>query len=174
MAATPEHAARVLGLDDQATLEDVRRVRKKLALKYHPDRAADQERATRHMARINAAADTLTAHLRKRARPAAKKPGFADFRARRQPQNAYTDGGAPRDGAASQTKPERETPRTTKADRQKRSTRKTTNTTASDYRAERSRVRVATTSYASVLSGIGPRHAGPRIDIRVLGFQTAA
>ena len=81
MAATPEHAARVLGLSLGASLHDVRRVRRKMALKYHPDRCHDKEQATRHMARINAAADTLTAHIRKRVRPQAKgkSPNYTDF-----------------------------------------------------------------------------------------------
>ena len=77
--STPKHAARVLGLDEETTLADVKRVRREMAMKYHPDQSEDQERATRHMARINAAADTLIAHLLKptpkRSAPAAKPAG---------------------------------------------------------------------------------------------------
>jgi hypothetical protein len=86
MSATPEHAMRVLGLDDQATLEDVRCARRALALKHHPDRCADQERATRHMSRINAAADTLIKYLKNQttAQPKKQRTDYSDISMRAQ------------------------------------------------------------------------------------------
>lgn len=81
MAATAQHARRVLGLDDQATFADIRRIRREMALKYHPDVSINQTRAAAHMARINAAADTLTAHLRELdlQHHTGKSPIYPDF-----------------------------------------------------------------------------------------------
>ncbi|ABG30817.1 molecular chaperone DnaJ [Roseobacter denitrificans] len=81
MAATPEHAARVLGLDVWASMEDVRRARRELAMKYHPDRHSDVTTSNRHMARVNAAADTLIAYISGKSKPGVKtrRPNYTDF-----------------------------------------------------------------------------------------------
>jgi len=72
MAGTPRHAARVLGLTGTITIEDVTRERRRRARFYHPDRFKDQERASRHMGRVNAAADVLIAHLNQEQNPEAE------------------------------------------------------------------------------------------------------
>lgn len=161
MAATPEHAARVLGLGLDASLEDIRRVRRKMALKYHPDRCHDKELATRHMGRINAAVDTLTAYIKSRAKAqqARKSRRAAGATSRKQ---------AP----ASSARPEK--------------TKTTSRTRQSDVeagfepekpkpasRAEIALVRFASDSYTSVLERIGRRDTGPRIDVSILSFQGA-
>lgn len=63
MTQTPRQAARVLGLLEKPTLKSVKKARRELAIRYHPDRCEDRETANRHMARINAAADTLISQL---------------------------------------------------------------------------------------------------------------
>jgi len=64
MKTTSEHAARVLDILGEVSHKTVQRARRELAMKYHPDRFKDKEGATRHMARINAAADALIEHIR--------------------------------------------------------------------------------------------------------------
>lgn len=55
-----------LGLDTGANLEEVRRKRRELVKRYHPDRFSDPEkrvRAERLTSEINAAQDTIARHL---------------------------------------------------------------------------------------------------------------
>lgn len=163
MAATPEHAARVLGLSLGASLDDVRRVRRKMALKYHPDRYHDKEQATRHMARINAATDTLTAHIKKRVRTQAKgkSPSYTDFSKPKQADQSSVRFEKPKPQTASRTK-EKKAQTTRKPERPK-----------TKSRADIALVRFATESYANVLDRIGKKDSGPRIDISILSFQCA-
>ena len=39
-----DEARKLLGLDERATLEEIRKIYKKLALRYHPDKCKDQEK----------------------------------------------------------------------------------------------------------------------------------
>lgn len=58
-----------LGLDTGTKLEEVRRKRRELVKRYHPDRFSDPEkrvRAERLTSEINAAHDTIARHLLKR------------------------------------------------------------------------------------------------------------
>lgn len=105
MAATPKHAARVLGLSLDATIQDIRRVRRKMALRYHPDRCADKEQATRHMARINAAADKLSAHIQKRpgSDTSGKSPRPDNFSARKQSRYSSARSGKTKSQSRSRT-----------------------------------------------------------------------
>ena len=59
MAETPKHTARAVGLSLDCTRKDIKRPLRKMAFGYHPDRCSKNEQAARHMARINASADTL-------------------------------------------------------------------------------------------------------------------
>ena len=174
MAATPEHAARVLGLDDNATLKDVRRVRREMALKYHPDRSHDQERATRHMARINAAADTLTAHLKKQAAPAskAKRPEGPDFSARSKPeQSTPRPDPSNRKATSSKTgvhkgKPDpARTPRPAVREPVARA-----RVSSAKEHADLALIRFASESYRKVLNRISQIDTGPRVDVTALSF----
>lgn len=58
---------KTMGLKDPATYEEVRAQFRKLALKYHPDRAPEQKRAaaSKKMVELNAAYQWLDAHMRK-------------------------------------------------------------------------------------------------------------
>ncbi len=170
MAATPEHAARVLGLDDNATLADVRRVRKEMALKYHPDRCADQEMSTRHMARINAAADTLTDHLKKQG----TRPNNPDFAKRHRAEQSSERTSAQHQtcGATSEGPEEtnrKSTTQDTTGDRVSPSARRKAKT-GTDSRL----IRFAADSYAMARARIGKPNRAPTVDVRVLSFQTAA
>ncbi|MEP2641400.1 J domain-containing protein [Roseobacter sp.] len=161
MAATPEHAARVLGLSGHATLHDVRQARRTLALKYHPDRCHDSDCATRHMARINAAVDTLVAHLKSTSRtrmPPPPQPKRAHrTRAHVNPRRAEP----PRDevrrrpadtaGARSQSS---EQPREAKAQ-------------APKAQAEVTLIRRAAASYRSALDRFNQADMAPTIDVRI-------
>ena len=148
MAATPKHAARLLGLDLDASLADVKRARRKMALRYHPDRCADKEQATRHMARINAAADRLIAFIKERSNTSedSKSSRTADAQASEARSNA-------------QNRAQRSNERA--------ETRKPSS------RADEALARFASASYASVLDRIGTRQAAPTIDISILGYQSA-
>jgi len=58
---------RTMGLKDPATYEEVRGQFRKLALKYHPDKAPEAKRAAanKKMVELNAAFQWLDAHMRK-------------------------------------------------------------------------------------------------------------
>lgn len=165
MAQTPEHAARVLGLVGTPTLEEVKRVRREMALKYHPDRCAEQEKATRHMARINAAADTLIAYLQ-------TKPETEPQQARRQRRatRARPDASA-KHHSTKQTRqntkrarcPENVVPAEVDS-REERPACK-----AQSILAER-----AAASYRTVLDRIGKQKLRPSVDIQILQFETSA
>ncbi len=163
MAATPKHAARVLGLSLEATLEDIRRVRHKMALKYHPDRCTDKEQATRHMARINAAADTFIAHIQKgpRSNTSGQSPRYENFSARRQ------------DNCTSARSDKTKSQSQSRAQEQDIHAKKKTDQAKRTSRAERTLIRFASASYARVLDRIGPNQTGPTIDVSILGFQGA-
>ncbi|MDW3180733.1 J domain-containing protein [Roseobacter sp.] len=181
MSATPEHAARVLGLTDEATLADVRRVRRALALKYHPDRSSDPVRSSRHMARINAAADTLIAHLRDQA---PKKPD-AECRERQEFAQRNTARRASGTGQTSRKSGDRaKAAAGDKASRtDKNGARPESKTTAHVMTAQPSArktspaesllIRLATSSYRTVLDRIGTVAPAPTIDTRVLCYPAA-
>ncbi|MEM9578639.1 MAG: DnaJ domain-containing protein [Pseudomonadota bacterium] len=164
MAATPEHAARVLGLDDQATLEEIRDVRRALALKYHPDCSDDLERSTRHMARINAAADFLIAHLKGLgAKP--KRPAYKDFsnqyKARRQRAEAKTSSQARKENASSRGEASAKNTRA----------RQSMTVTAPEPQMppqDRELIQFAVKSYRRVLDQIAKADSGPTVDVRAL------
>ncbi|MCV3274125.1 J domain-containing protein [Roseobacter sinensis] len=175
MAATPEHAARVLGLTVDATLEDVRIVRRELALKYHPDRGGDPQRTSRHMARINAAVDTLVAHikegqLRRARRQMATEQAFARRRwrvqrakwaelqakSRKARRTAESKGaGTDHNGEA---RPQAPTPDTAQMIR--------------PTKANLALIRLAAASYRSVLDAIGTIDAGPTVDVTALAYPS--
>lgn len=181
MSATPEHAARVLGLTDEATLADVRRVRRELAFKYHPDRSSDPARSSRHMARINAAADTLIAHLRDQApkRPASEHRERRDFSERNAARHASASRETSRnskDRAKAATGG-----RTSYSDnkatcREKEATARgiTVQPTAPKQSpADSLLIRLAAASYRTVLDRIGTVAPAPTIDRRVLCYPAA-
>lgn len=163
MAASPEHAARILGLSLEASLEEVKRVRRKLALKYHPDRCADKEQATRHMGRINAAADTLTSHIKKHSKSNATRKAscHAEFSAR---QHANQSKARPK---------EHELHTRSHAPKQGCEATRKTKSIKTTSRAESALIRFATASYASVLESIGTKQRGPTIDVNIMSFQGA-
>ena len=161
MAASPKHAARVLGLTGDVTLEDVKRVRRKMALKYHPDRCHDVDTATRHMSRINAAADTLIAFLKNKPKPSFRKP---------QPEPTK-----PRARQAETTKMDTPPPKTEKRAEQPKPSR-----TAPSVQpikidaAQRKLVERAAKSYQQVLSQIGQQSMRRSIDLKIMRFGEAA
>ncbi len=178
MSATPEHAARVLGMTDEATLADVRRVRRELAFKYHPDRSSDPARSSRHMARINAAADTLIAHLRGQA-PKPSKPerpeghGFSDRKTTRQASAKCKTSNTTSD--RTKTDPDRTTsrPENNAADPGKEHAAHAM--TAQPHNGKRSPadttlIRLAAASYRNVLERIGTVAPAPTIDMKVLCY----
>lgn len=168
MAATPEHAARVLGLSLDATLEDVRRVRRKMALKYHPDRSADTARSTRHMARINAAADTLIAFLKNKPSPRSAEARHAARASERAGKSRRSTGQSKSD-ARQQSKashrPRTERPAGAEKKQESRPLRS---------KAELARIFRATESYAHVLERIGGQCRATGVDVRVMSFTKAA
>lgn len=177
MAATPQHAARVLGLDLDATLDDVRRVRRRMALKYHPDRASDTAQANRHMARINAAADTLIAHIEKRPAERARQAARRDARAGNARRARRAAGRETRQEARRETGAQDQGQNRTQ-DREAaggaqvppsapgRGTSRTGRRTA----AEQAMMRRAAASYRNVLERIGGRDAGAPVNATVLGI----
>lgn len=175
MAATPEHAARVLGLDDRATLEDVRRVRRALARKYHPDRAADQARASRHMARINAAVDTLVAHLKEHPTRSEQTQREERFAAKRKAASETFRAAAAK--AAQQAREGRQE-RAGASSSQRRSTRSTAQRPSATIQPlssdERALAQSAASSYRSVLDRIGKIAASPTVDMKVMCFSRTA
>lgn len=175
MAQSPEHAARVLGLIGEPTLDEVKRARRNMALRYHPDQCADKEQATRHMARINAAADTLTAYLKSRAQPKAQpntqKTQYRSHRAEAEPKetSAHNSSKAKEDASAAKTRQRKPRNQDAHAVNVK---------TASDavrraWKADRALARRAAHSYQSVLSRIGKGHMRPAVDVQILRFETA-
>ncbi len=177
MAATPEHAARVLGLDDHATLEDVRDVRRALALKYHPDCSDDLERSTRHMARINAAADLLIAHL-KGLGAKAKRPSYKDL------SSQYKDGQAARAAhcGAQKAKPSSETHEEKTSSRGEARSERPSAQGSMTIAAQcpkmppkdRELIQFAIKSYQLVLDQIGKSETGPKVDATALAYPVSA
>ncbi|WP_371226639.1 J domain-containing protein [Roseovarius sp. 2305UL8-3] len=172
MQSTPQHAARVLGLSLEATLEDVRAVRRKMALKYHPDCADDQEQATRHMARINAAADTLTAYLMNKSAFQAKA-ARARRTASQQARPSARRPEATKRKPAEKTSHNAEAPKVEKVKPATDPVQKYAQSDAA-WKAERALARFATESYSRVLQGIGRAEARPTVDVTVLSFAKVA
>ncbi|GFE49864.1 hypothetical protein So717_16170 [Roseobacter cerasinus] len=175
MAATPEHAARVLGLDDHATLEDVRRVRRALARKYHPDHAADRASASRHMARINAAVDTLVAHLKEQAAKPKQAAQDDKFAAKRKAASETFRAAAEK---AAQQAREQTQQRARASSQRRESTRQTAHRHTATARTlssdERALAQAAASSYRSVLDRIGKMAVRPSVDTRVMCFSRTA
>lgn len=178
MAATPKHAARVLGLDDDASLEDVRRARRVLAKKYHPDCSPDVSKSNVHMARVNTAADTLIAHLLGKANQASKarQPSYKDF--------SNSRAAKPKNHGQSE---KAQGPRRTSANAQASTSScgrgarpmEVRETLAPALVSERSTrdndlIRLASKSYRTVLRQIAQPDEGPTVDARALRFTTAA
>ncbi|WP_299632260.1 DnaJ domain-containing protein [uncultured Roseobacter sp.] len=178
MAATPEHAARVLGLGDDATLEDVRRVRRAMALRHHPDRSSDPSRSSRHLARINAAADTLTAHLKKTALPRSKRarPDYRNFAQQKTASGRSGQySGQCRRAASAQSAPDNHAERTEKETRSKTSAPVLNMITSPEgagrpSAADGALIRLAAASYRTVLDQISRIDTGPRVDTRALCY----
>ncbi|MEM7075272.1 MAG: J domain-containing protein [Pseudomonadota bacterium] len=181
MALTPEHAARVLGLVGQISLDDVKHARRELTLKYHPDRCRNASRATRHMARINAAVDTLIAHLRTRQVPPSCGPepdAAADT-------TAETTADAARDRAHHKTDTmtgQREnagrrdppgpfasrcTPRPEARDTRRKARAEGTGAAGGVHRGA---AKMAATSYRATLDRIGRQTPRASVDVQVLKF----
>ena len=59
-----DQARKILGLDEEATLEQIRQAYRKLATKYHPDRCKDEEKQNceKKFKKISQAKDTLMAY----------------------------------------------------------------------------------------------------------------
>ena len=59
-----DEARKVLGLEETATLEEIKKTYKRLALKYHPDKCRDEKKKECEEAfkRINQAKDTLMSY----------------------------------------------------------------------------------------------------------------
>ncbi|WP_299678133.1 J domain-containing protein [uncultured Roseobacter sp.] len=174
MAATPEHAARVLGLTVDATLEEVRLARRSLALKYHPDRCTDMDRASRHMARINAAVDTLVAHIRLQTKAKSKvtrQPDWESVRRAKAAENIARARETARRAKASAA--EADAAQTVHRERSKTSVTHPT-AFASDAdefpRAELALIRLAAASYRTVLERISGTQPEPKIDVTVLAY----
>lgn len=182
MALTPEHAARVLGLDDNATLEDVRQVRRAMAFKNHPDCSSDIDRSTRHMARINAAADTLAAHIKAlgKVTTGMKRPKYSDFTAHQKANQRaqYQKATATRSETRRQSPSEnpRYKPRAWASDTVVVSAKPL----AADQQvnrlsvADRNPICLAAQSYRAVLIQIGVPDAEPTIDTTALAFSATA
>ncbi|MEM6577332.1 MAG: J domain-containing protein [Pseudomonadota bacterium] len=172
MAQSAEHAARVLGLVGDPTLEGVRRARKAMALKYHPDRCGDTEKATRHMARINAAADALIAHLKSgpqaqsgKSQERRQAPGTE--RRKASARNRTSDR-----GTARTAKPKAKTKRQP-ASRSVR-TEPLSDAARRAWKTERALAEKATASYQNVLSRIGRSKARKGVDLQILRFEPSA
>jgi len=180
MVTTSVHAARVLDIGDEATLEDVRRARRELAMKYHPDRTVDTDRSTRHMARINAATDTLIAHLKNpvTSKPASVRTDRPDFCADKKTEQSST---GPRVSSHNSVSPNcaAHTPKHT-AEGQARSHNQERTAQANKRLkragvpsgAELALVRLASASYREVLDQIFRADCGSTVDIRTLSFST--
>lgn len=151
MSATAEHAMRILGLDAGATVEDVRIRRRNLAKMYHPDCAADHARATQHMARVNAAADTLTRHLKNKLQQA------------KVPQHSAQA----TSNHASNTRRATDVPKT--LPRQQAATPQPTKTLRPVDMADQTLIRMASQSYTKALNKLGTVSRTPKVDVRALG-----
>ena len=171
MAETPEHAARVLGLDVSASMEEVRRARRALAKKYHPDRHPDATTASRHMARVNAATDTLIDYIIGRAKHTAngRRPEYKDFAQSRttQSENRSRPDSA-QDAKATAADPQAKRPSPDRAPRHMM--------VSAPVAAERDNdlIRLAARSYRTVLQQIAQPNAAPTVDARALRFTSAA
>ena len=164
MAQTPEHAARVLGLIGEPTLKEVKRVRRELALKYHPDRCAQSEQASRHMARINSAADTLTAYLKSKTHTEPQKPKAQTRAPQEEPR-------APRTGRTS-TKDSRPEPKQTRRSHSRAvQTEARSEQERCDWKTEQVLAQRASSSYRNILSRIGKPVLQPRVDLHILRFE---
>lgn len=178
MAATPKHAGRVLGLDETATLEDVKRVRREMAFVYHPDRSTGNDRSTRHMARINAAADTLIAHIKKTARAPqkGKTPSFTDFSAPK-PTTASRAQGKP---AQAETVSSTFKAYPCRAQQSSNARVQSRNQTArgpsrtSTAQADVDLVQYASASYRSVLDQIGSKPNTPSLNVKIMKYQSGS
>lgn len=176
MAHTPEHAARVLGLMTAPTLEDVKRARRDMALKYHPDRCKDAALATRHMARINAAADVLIAHLKQK-RSTSKpdhRPDHTPFRAEAKTADAETRTDETHRRSADCSAEARKPERPGNAYKQSRNVTVDSLTEAArrSWNIERALARSAVRSYRATLTRIGPRKTKDRLDLHILKFDS--
>lgn len=162
MAQTPEHAARVLGLIGEISLDAVKQARRDMALQYHPDRCGNSARASRRMARVNAAADTLIAALenqQKVSAPETEAPSTADT----------ADRAAAKSRTASAKK------RRSMGSRQRGQAARAK--TAADaargaWTAERALAKRAKASYRKALGGIGKTGATGRVDMQILRFDS--
>jgi curved DNA-binding protein CbpA len=172
MAATPEHAARVLDVSVTATLKEVHEARREMAFRFHPDCSDDAERANRHMARINAAADTLIAHIKNRASASGKRPEYRDFAGenerRKAPRSTKSDRKAASTSVAVPAPVDRS------ADRRCMTTAVETPCAArpesGTSRSDRDLLRFATQAYTTVLGQIGGRGHQPTVDCKVMQF----
>lgn len=171
MPLTPKHAARILDLDETATLSDLRAARRRLVFAYHPDRFEDAEDADRHMARINAAYDTFLAHLKGQPLPAFDY-NFSDGTNFRKPKPSRQANPNTRPQSAGPKTAHRKTPRPQK---HRRATPQVIaisveapHVHASMTAACPAKVRSACSSYAKVLNDIGGPSFEPAIDTKVL------
>jgi len=178
MAATPQHAARVLGLDLAASLEDVCRMRRALARKYHPDQSSDQERATRHMARINAAVDTLTRYIQDKATAETKRRNrrAEEMRnAKRSKERAARDRAAQDRAAQERAAQERAAQNKAQAAEAKRPRQAARAAPASEpclSHAEQAAVRFAAHAYSKCLKDIGRSAGQASVNLRILKMNT--
>ncbi|MEM6480481.1 MAG: DnaJ domain-containing protein [Pseudomonadota bacterium] len=170
MAQSPEHAARVLGLIGEPTLEEVKRARRELAMKYHPDRSDDTGRATRRMARVNAAADTLTVYLKGKSAPQSDKQASRE-------QSADNTRTSERSEHFEQKRQTAEAPKPKPKQSRQRAARSVGTKTVSDtarraWKSERALAARAAASYRAVLDGIGRSAPRARVDFHILQFDT--
>lgn len=174
MAATPEHAARVLGLDLRASAEDVRRVRRELAMKYHPDCNPDAKTSTRRMARVNAAADTLTSHILGKSKKAAKtrRPDYTDFANQRKANAPKADTTQTSDKTTAEPKTAQEP--VTAPVQSSASLVCVAPAGSARSSGDNELIRMAARSYRTVLQQISKTNAGPTVDARALRFTNAA
>jgi len=172
MAQTPEHAARVLGLIGRYSIDDVKRARREMALKYHPDLCSDAELATRHMARVNAAVDTLMAHLASKTQAAPKRSGQTRRRARASESRTERNRAQSTASKADATGPTRAKPTKEPA----RGANTVQSNSASDaerraWKAERALAERASASYRTILDRIGKQQRRHGIDLQILKFE---
>lgn len=177
MAQSPQHAARVLGLLGEPTLQNVKRARRDLAMKYHPDARSDTKRATRHMARINAAADTLIKHLENGTKPTDANSETNDHK---RTEDGNVRGQQTRQASRSAENPfPRQHVRPAKENKPYGSPhtgRHVDTDTASEaqrgaWKSERMLAEQTAASYRSVLNAIGKQEPRPRVDLQILRFD---
>lgn len=181
MSLTPKQAARILNLDASATLSDVRAARRRLVFAYHPDRFEDAECADRHMARINAAYDTVLAHLQGRPLPSFSH-NFSDGTNFKQPKPSQpkssqrtTAQARKNTGTAGRKAPPRAAPRS----HQPRSatpeviaiSAHPAQSDSSMTAASAAKARAASSAYRTVLNDIGGAYSEPQVDTKVLRLR---